>query len=386
VLPAVAFLLAAAAATAVGAATGYPQTRWLALHLLLVGGVSGLILGAAPFFTGAFLATGPSPRAVRRTQLTAWNAGAVLLPIGVLGQHSAVTAAGGALLVAGLAAFALALRTQMRRSLRRRAWPAYWYLTAAALLALGIVVGELMTRGATGFAGDPVAAHRTHNLAGWVGGAILGTLHTLYPALTRTRLAHPALERTTYAAWLAGTVITAGGYVVGARTLTMLGYLLLLAAAGQLGINVAAALRRAPRIALPAQLAGVAHGMLLAGLLVALAGTARPASTLSHRAQDALLELLVAGWVGLTVLGALSHLLGTISRSPASRHQTRRSTDAPLTALAAAGLLTLTASELLGGTPLDLAARVAVGVAYACLVTHVLRLAMHAVRTQRPAI
>jgi hypothetical protein len=386
VLPAVAFLLAAAAATAVGTAAGYPHTRWLALHLLLVGGVSGLILGAAPFFTGAFLATGPSPRALRRTQLTAWNAGAALLPIGVLGQHSAVTATGGALLVAGLAAFALALRSQMRRSLRRRAWPAYWYLTGAALLAVGIVVGELIARGATGVAGDPVAAHRTLNLAGWVGGAILGTLHTFYPALTRTRLAHPALERTTYAAWLAGTVVTAVGYASGARTLTMLGYLLLLAAAGQLGVNVVAALKRAPYITLPAQLAGVAHVALLTGLVVALAAEVRPGSTLSLRAQDALLELLVAGWVGLTVLGALSHLLGTISRSPASRHQTRRATDAALTALAAVGLFTLTASELLGGTPLDLPARVAVGVAYACLVAHVLRLALHAVQTQRPAI
>jgi nitrite reductase (NO-forming) len=386
VLPAVAFLVAAAIATAIGAATGYPHTRWLALHLLLVGGVSGLILGAAPFFTGAFLATGPSSRAVRRTQLTAWNAGAVLLPIGVLGRHAVVAGAGGALLLAGLAAFALALRTQMRRSLRRHAWPAYWYLTASILLAVGIVVGELITRGAAGFASDPVAAHRTLNLAGWVGGAIVGTLHTLYPALTRTRLAHPALERTTYAAWLAGVVITAAGYGAGAAGVTLLGYLLLLGAAGQLTVNIVAALRRAPRIALPAQLVGVGHAMLLAGLLVAVASAVQPASTLELRAQDALLELLVAGWIGLTVLGALSHLLGTISRSPASRHQTRRATDAPLTALVAAGLVAVTASELLGGTPVDLAARVAVGVAYACLVTHVLRLAVCAVRTRRPAI
>lgn len=41
---------------------------------------------------------------------------------------------------------------------------------------------------------------------------------------------------------------------------------------------------------------------------------------------------------------------------------------------------------LVGGTPIDLVARVAVGIAYLCLTVHVLRIAVHAVRVRPPTI
>src|SRR5215208_696658 len=60
-----------------------PWLHWLALHLVFLGGVSQLVLGAGQFFVCAFLATSPTPRWLVRAQLVAWNAGAMLVAVGV---------------------------------------------------------------------------------------------------------------------------------------------------------------------------------------------------------------------------------------------------------------------------------------------------------------
>lgn len=58
----IACLVAGGAVALADALADWPAGRWLALHLLLVGGVSQLVLGAGQFFAGAFLATDPPPR------------------------------------------------------------------------------------------------------------------------------------------------------------------------------------------------------------------------------------------------------------------------------------------------------------------------------------
>jgi hypothetical protein len=81
------------------------------LHLVFVGGISQLVLGAGQFFAGAFLATDPPSRPLVRLQLAAWNAGTLLVAAGVPTRTHAATIAGGAFLAVGLAAFSLGLRT-----------------------------------------------------------------------------------------------------------------------------------------------------------------------------------------------------------------------------------------------------------------------------------
>jgi hypothetical protein len=44
------------------------------------------------------------------------------------------------------------------------------------------------------------------NLAGRLGTAIVGTLHTFFPSLTQTRLRLPRLQAPTFVAWLFGSV------------------------------------------------------------------------------------------------------------------------------------------------------------------------------------
>jgi hypothetical protein len=76
--------MVAAAVTGVArAVTGIEWLRWLALHLLFLGGISQLVLGAGQFFVCAFLVTDPPPRRLIAAEVGAWNAGTVLVAVGV---------------------------------------------------------------------------------------------------------------------------------------------------------------------------------------------------------------------------------------------------------------------------------------------------------------
>jgi len=110
---------ASAVAGVAYAFSGSDRLHWLALHLLFLGGVSQLVLGAGQFFVCAFLATDPPPRQLLAAQLLAWNAGTVLVAVGVPTAHAGLVEAGGALIAIGLLLFAVALGGMERRSLQR---------------------------------------------------------------------------------------------------------------------------------------------------------------------------------------------------------------------------------------------------------------------------
>ncbi len=152
----------------------------------------------------------------------------------------------------------------------------------------------------------------------------------------------------------------------------------LLAAAACLALNLIASLRGGQTaLTLPARLIAVAQCFLAAGLVTALAAIARDgfAAGFVGQARGALAVLLVAGWIGLTVSGALLHLLAVVARV---RHFTlampapRRALDVSLTSAAALavgalalshagglGLLRAPASGLLLAVAAALAAQVA---------------------------
>jgi hypothetical protein len=102
-----------------------------------VGGVSQLVLGAGQFFAGAYLATDPPRRELVRLQLCAWNAGTVLVAIGVPADVALATLAGALLLAIGLGAFLVGLDSLRRRSLQRAPWAVRWYEACAGFLGAG---------------------------------------------------------------------------------------------------------------------------------------------------------------------------------------------------------------------------------------------------------
>ena len=69
-------------------------------------------------------------------------------------------------------------------------------------------------------------------------------------------------------------------------------------------------------MALPAQLIALAQAFLAAGLLYALTVSLRggPGEALLGEDRNVLAILLLAGWIGLTVSGALLHLLAVLAR------------------------------------------------------------------------
>lgn len=314
---ALAFLAAGAAAGVGAAATGGPRLHWLALHLVFLGGVSQLVLGAGQFFTCAFLATTPPPRRLVRAQLALWNGGTVLIAVGVTTQAGALTDLGGASVAAGLVLFAAALRGMQRRSLQQARWAVRWYQASAASLGVGALLGVAMARGAIWTHGSLLGAHLACNLAGWMGTAIVGTLHTFFPSLTQTRLRFARLQGATFTLWVLGVAGLAIGAAFDSGPVVAAGWLGLAAAAGLLGANLLASLRAAPgALTLPARLVALGQVFLPAGVLLALAATVSDGAVapLVGRARGALAVLLLAGWIGLTVSGSLLHLLSVLAR------------------------------------------------------------------------
>jgi hypothetical protein len=117
-----AFMLAGAVAGVAGGVVGWGAGRWLALHLVFVGGISQLVLGASQFFAGAFLATDPPDRRLVRVQLVGWSLGSLLLAGGVLARSKPLIWLAVATLLAVLTVYAAALRQMRRRSLQAEPW------------------------------------------------------------------------------------------------------------------------------------------------------------------------------------------------------------------------------------------------------------------------
>jgi hypothetical protein len=88
-------------------------------------------------------------------------------------------------------------------------------------------------------------------------------------------------------------------------------------AALALSVNIVASLRSGVRpLSLPARLVGLAQLFLVVGLLLAAATAIDEgaAQALAGSTRSAVGTLLVAGWIGLTVLGSLLHLLAVVVR------------------------------------------------------------------------
>lgn len=290
-----------------------PVQHWTALHMLLLGGVSQLVLGASQFFAGAFLATGPPRRTLIRAQIITWNTGTVFVVIGVPHGLRPAAIAGASCIVLALALFARGLYGLRRRSLQRVPWAVRWYLASAACLVIGVLVGAMMTWPTPWQWGNLLGAHLALNLGGWLGTAIIGTQHTFFPSLTRTRLRWRRLQLPTFVTWMLGIAALAAGEAFTLQPVVLLGWVLLTTANVLLGCNLAASWRTgSPPRSLPARLLASAHCLGLAGLLL---GTVHAATSPAATSPvSAVVVLLLVGWIGLTVAGALMHLLAVVAR------------------------------------------------------------------------
>jgi nitrite reductase (NO-forming) len=383
---AIGFLVAAGAIAVLDTAGALPSWgHWLALHLAFLGGVSLLVLGAAQFFTTAFLATDPPGRRMARAQLGVWTLGTVLVAAGIPAAVTPLTDAGGLLIVVSLGLFGASLWRLERRSLQQARWAVRWYYACAASLGVGALVGVAMARGVSWPHGSLLGAHLALNVAGWLGTAIVGTLHTFFPSLTQTRLRRPHLQPPAFAAWLAGVVLLAFGAAFDVTALLAAGWVALACGAALLAVNVVEGLRVAPRpLSLPARMVGAGQAFLVTGLLAAVAvvladGAHAP---LEGRARAVLAILLVVGWIGMTVAGSLLHLLTVLHRVRNLARAMPAATpgrDRALVGLAMAAVAALAIGRATGADGLAAGARVALVAAAALVAARVLVLAGRAV-------
>lgn len=388
-----AFLLAAAVAGLIEAITPWSWGRWLSLHLAFVGGISQLVLGASQFFVGAFLATDPPPRRLVRAELVLWNLGAIGLAVAVpAAAGDGIWIAVGFLVVA-LGLWTTSIAVMWLRSLRRSIWAIAWYSSGALFLGLGMIAGSLLAHGVLWSHGDLLGAHMSLNLAGWFGGAIVGTLHTFFPSLTQTRLRYPRLQGLTFAAWTAGVLALAVGYAWGLDPLAIAGWLMLCLGAVGLLANVAACLRDASGpLSLAARVVGAAQPFLLAALLVATISAVGggPGQSLTGTSRTAVGTLLVAGWIGLTVLGSLLHLLAVVIRVrggfTAAMPVARPRLDSAVAAVAMVAITALALAQAAGLDGLHDPARLLLLAVYGFLGARVAQLAGRVVARARPSI
>ena len=385
-------MLAGAIVAVVGGLVGWDSTRWVALHLIFVGGISQLVLGASQFFAGAFLATDPPARKMVRAQVAGWNAGSLLLAAGVLSTSTVLIGVAAALLLGVLATYAAALAQMRRRALQTQPWATRWYLLGAALFAPGIVAGAALAIPLRWPHGDLLATHMTLNVIGWFGTAIVGTLHTFYPSLTRTVLPFPRLQPWAFRTWAVGVALLAAGSAWALHPLADVGWASLAAASAILVLQIVRCVAAAPRpLSLPALIVGVGQLFLLAGLATAaaIAVIDGPAQAIAGPNRTAIGILLIGGWVGLTVLGSLAHLLAVVLRvrdlaRPMPAPRPRR--DAATAAAAAIGLSALAASHGASLEAAEAPAAVLLLAAYAVLAARILKLAASVLAHARPKI
>ncbi|MBJ7348609.1 MAG: hypothetical protein JHC87_08580, partial [Thermoleophilaceae bacterium] len=292
---------------------------------------------------------------------------------------------GVTVLLAGLLTAASGLLKMQRASLQSRPVMVRWYYMCMAFFVLGALVGASMASHSVGGLDDPLSTHLTLMFGGWLGCAIVGTLHTLFPSITATRLRWPRLEVPTYWLWVTGVTILAGGYALGTTVAVAVGWYLLLSAASLLLANISATARSGSLRNVPALFVTAAQLCLLVALLIAVVAVSTdPTASFSAAQRAAVGTLLLFGWIAMTVAGALTRLLSVVGRVRNLELAPPRIGLHPLViALTTAALLLLASAQLAGLDQLWSVAAIALVVSYAATAERVLALAIHALRVAR---
>ncbi|MDX3714989.1 multicopper oxidase domain-containing protein [Streptomyces europaeiscabiei] len=316
---------------AVAAQESLSVARWLAVHMFLLGAVTTAILIWSEHFAVALLhAKIPDARWSAARLVTANLAVAGLLA-GVWTARPVLTAISAVLLVAAAAAHLVMLLRLRRGALGGRLGPIVsYYQAATAALIAGALLGWLL---ATGGAGGPDRyaglrlAHIHVTLLGWIGLPVLGTLFMLWPTVLGVRMKDRTTKASRWVLWLTGSglLVATVALALGWRWPAAAGLALYVEGAA-LAVNLFVRTVRGNRPVSPA-----AAWMLAAAtcwLLIAVAAdlawlVTRPLAA-AQAGIDALLPVLLVGFVAQILIGALTYLLPVVlSSGPKDRAAVR---------------------------------------------------------------
>jgi hypothetical protein len=135
------FLVAADIAAWLRATAPFDHGWWLVTYLALVGCIAQLVLARGRSMLLSRLGCADPGRAWLWREIVFWNAGAVLVPVGVLTDGAATVRAGSILLLVALTMHAAGLYRSARSARsRRNAWERAYY-TLVAFLVGSVAIG-----------------------------------------------------------------------------------------------------------------------------------------------------------------------------------------------------------------------------------------------------
>ncbi|MFF0736334.1 multicopper oxidase domain-containing protein [Streptomyces chartreusis] len=320
-----------AALAAVAAQEVLPVARWLAVHMFLLGAVTTAILIWSEHFAVALLHARIPDERRSTVRLGAANLAVAGLLIGVWTARPELTAVSAVLLVAAATAHLVMLVRLGRGALGGRLKPVVsYYRAATAALIAGAVLGALL---ATGGAGGPDRyaglrmAHIHVTLLGWIGLPVLGTLFMLWPTVLGVRMKDRTVEVSRTVLWLAGggLLVAGAALALGWRWAAVAG-LALYAGGAALAVHLFVRTVRGnrPVSAAAAWMLATATCWLLIAVAADLARLAARPLTAAQTGVDALLPVLLIGFVAQILIGALTYLLPVVlSSGPKDRAAVR---------------------------------------------------------------
>ncbi|GAB98307.1 nitrite reductase (NO-forming) [Kineosphaera limosa] len=296
-----------------------PESRWLMVHLVVLGALTHAVMVWSAHFAQALLKTRPEldARATQNRRLLTLLAGTTLVMVGVPTAQWWLTLAGATLVTGAVLWHAVQLWRRVRASLAPRfGITIRYYVAAAVCLPIGAGFGATLARGlGDDWNGRLLLAHLTVNLLGWIGLTVTGTLLTLWPTMLRTPI-DPAAERRARQALpvllaaLAGVVAAALLDSRVGAAIAFVGYLAGLAWWGRALLGPA---RRARiREFAPASVAAALIWWVLALLAVIVRLLTVDSWVEFADGLGPTAAVLVAGFAAQLLLGALSYLLPSV--------------------------------------------------------------------------
>jgi nitrite reductase (NO-forming) len=330
---AVAFLLVSVLAMALPAADR--RGAWLSLHLALAGGATTAISGVMPFFAAAFAAAPPIDGRLRFGAVAAIALGAAGASFGVVGSVPAVAVAGGLAFVAGVVATGIATIRPLSRGLGpSRGLVGQGYVVALGEVAVGALIATLFVAGWTPLVeawGSVKPAHAWLNLVGFVSLVVATTLLHFFPTVVGARITVRPTARLTVMGLAFGAPLVAVGFAAGSDFVARVGALVTAVGAVAVAANAAATWGTRARWTTDPGWHRLAIGSLVSaiawfevGMAIACGRVLILGSSPAAWSVDAVGGPLVAGWVGLAILGSASHLLPAVGPGDPQAHGRQR--------------------------------------------------------------
>ncbi|MFC4463920.1 multicopper oxidase domain-containing protein [Streptomyces xiangluensis] len=307
---------------AVAAQETLPVARWLAVHMFLLGAVTTAILIWSEHFAVALLHAKIPDERWSTARLAIANLAVAGLLLGVWRATPLLTAVSAALLVAAATAHLVMLVRLGRGVLGGRLRPVVSYYQAATVALIGgAVLGWLL---ATGGAGGPDRyaglrlAHIHVTLLGWIGLPVLGTLFMLWPTVLGVRMKDRTTKVSRWVLWFTGSglLVAVAALALGWRWPAAAGLALYVEGAA-LAVNLLVRTVRGnrPVSAAAAWMLAAATSWLLAAVAADLAWLVSRPLAAAQTAIDALLPVLLIGFVAQILIGALTYLLPVVLSS-----------------------------------------------------------------------